>query len=533
MTKRMKASYINYKDTNSFSETLLSYVASNEKLAPFIGNKPTFEGFEKQILQKREGTDRAALVNALLEQYKSLENKEPAVHQNIASLAEQNTFTVTTGHQLNIFTGPLYFIFKIVSTIKLCRELKEKFPTYNFVPIYWMATEDHDFAEINHTQLQGEVIKWDIPARAATGRMETISMARTVKKYKKLLGLSHNSDKLSKLVEEAYLSHTNLADATRYLVNGLFGKYGLVVVDADDSSLKRIFSPYIKQDILEQNSFREIIKTTQALEKEGFETQVHAREINFFYLTDDFRERIVETKEGGFQVLHHNITFSKKELLKEIDDHPERFSPNVVMRPLYQEILLPNLCYIGGGSEIVYWLQLKSNFDYYKVPFPILLPRNSAIISNGHLDYKIFRLNLTFKSIFKNADLLKKEYVRIHSKHRLSLHDEWVEMEEIFDKIKERASKIDPTLRPSAEAIKARLCKAIDNLEKKFVKADKLNFEDAISQIDKIKSKFFPNGHLQERVENFGLLYVKYGDELINDLLKYFNPLDMKFTILY
>src|SRR5688500_537639 len=127
MTKRMKASYINYKDTNSFSETLLSYVANNEKLAPFQGNQPNFDGFEKQILQKKgDTTDRSTLVNTLLEQYKSLENKQVEVHQNIASLAEQNTFTVTTGHQLNIFTGPLYFIFKIVSTIKLCKELKEK-----------------------------------------------------------------------------------------------------------------------------------------------------------------------------------------------------------------------------------------------------------------------------------------------------------------------------------------------------------------------------------------------------------------------
>lgn len=529
----MKASYINYSDTNSFSETLLSYIANDKKLASFIGNQPNFAGFEKQISQKKEKTDRATLVNILLEQYKSLGNDWQQTNQNIGLLAEQNTFTVTTGHQLNIFTGPLYFIFKIVSTIKLCKELKTKFPDYNFVPVYWMATEDHDFAEINHTQMQGEVIKWDVPAKAATGRMETISMARTVKKYKKLLGLSHNSDKLSKLVEEAYLNHLNLADATRYLVHGLFGKYGLVVIDADDPSLKTIFSPYIKQDLLEQNSFREIVKTTEALEKEGFETQVHAREINFFYLTDEFRERIVETEEGNFQVLHHDITFSKDELLKEIDDYPERFSPNVVMRPLYQEIILPNLCYIGGGSEIVYWLQLKSNFDHYKVTFPILLPRNSAIISNEHLDYKIFRLNLTFKSIFKDANLLKKEYVRIHSKHRLNLNDEWVEMEEIFNRIKERASKIDPTLRPSAEAIKTRLCKAINNLEKKFVKADKLNFEDAISQIDKIKSKLFPNGHLQERVENVGLLYVKYGDDLLNDLMRYFNPLDMKFTILY
>lgn len=529
----MKASYINYSDTNSFSETLLAYIAKDKKLAPFLGNSPDINGFEKQIIQKKQKTNRKVLVHTLKDQYKSFESLSLALQGNLNLLEEENTFTVTTGHQLNIFTGPLYFIFKIISTIKLCKQLKEKFPHYNFVPVYWMATEDHDFAEINHTQLQGELIKWDVPAQAATGKMETLSMARTVRKYQKLLGLSHNSDKLAKLVEEAYLHHTNLADATRYLVNGLFGKHGLVVIDANHPDLKTLFAPYIKEDILEQHSYQHITNTTKALEKAGFEAQVHAREINFFYLTDEYRERIVQSPKGDFEVLHRNKFFSKEELIKEIEEHPERFSPNVVMRPLYQELILPNICYIGGGAEIVYWLQLKSNFDHYKVDFPILLPRNSAIISNEHLDYKIFRLNLTFKSLFRNTNELKREYVRIHSKHRLNLNDEWLEMEAIFERIKERAAKIDPTLRPSTEAIKTRLGKAINNLEKKFVKADKVNFDDAVSQIDKIKEKFFPNGQLQERVENFGLLYVKYGDELINDLLKFFNPLEMKFTILY
>lgn len=529
----MKASYINYSDTNSFSETLLAYIAKDKKLIPFIEDWPELDHFEDQIKRKQGKTDRQALVKVLEQQYTQVSNPFQEVNHHISLLREENTFTVTTGHQLNIFTGPLYFIFKIVSTIKLCRQLKERFPSYNFVPIYWMATEDHDFAEINHTQLQDEIIKWDIPALSATGRMDTQSMARTVKKYQKQLGLTHNSDKLAKLVEEAYLQHNNLADATRYLVNGLFGKHGLVIVDADHSKLKELFAPYIKEDILHQHSYHHIVQSSEALEKEGFETQAHAREINFFYLTDEYRERIVETKDGNFEILHHNKFFSKDELIEEINKHPERFSPNVVMRPLYQEIILPNLCYIGGGAEIVYWLQLKSNFDHYQVGFPLLLPRNSALISNEHLDYKIFRLNLTFKSLFRNADELKKQYVRIHSKHRLNLNEEWLEFENIFERIKERAVKIDPTLRPSTEAIKTRLCKAMNNLEKKFVKADKLNFEDAISQIDKIKAKFFPNGQLQERTENFGLLYVKYGDELMRDLLKYFEPLDMKFTILY
>lgn len=531
----MKATYINYSDTNSFSDTLINYIAGNKKLSPFYGHAPSPEAFAKQIAEKKKcKIDRKLLADELSKQYIDLLEDSEKVKDNIDKLKSDNTFTITTGHQLNIFTGPLYFIFKIVSTIKLCQDLAKHYPDVNFVPVYWMATEDHDFPEINHTTLLGEEIKWDIPPVSATGRMDTSSMARTVRKYQRMLGISPNADKLANLVAKAYLEHRCLADATRCLVNGLFKEFGLVIIDADRKAFKQTFKDIMAKDITEQHAFREIGTTSAKLQKLGYETQVNAREINFFYLTDDFRERIVQ-EEGKeqYRVLNTDLVFSRPALLKEIDEHPERFSPNVVMRPLYQEVLLPNLCYIGGGAEIVYWLQLKSNFQYYNVPFPILLPRNSAIISSENLDYKVFKLNLTFKSMFKDTNDLKKEYVRIHSKHRLNLVDEWNDMSEVFEQIKERIGTIDPTLRPSTESIKKNLHRAILNLEKKMVKADKQNFDNAIHQIDRIKENLFPGGGLQERSENFGLLYVKYGDQLIQELIAAFHPLDMKFTILY
>ncbi|WP_028296240.1 bacillithiol biosynthesis cysteine-adding enzyme BshC [Olivibacter sitiensis] len=531
----MKATYINYSDTNSFSKTLIDYIAKDKKLSPFYGHYPALENFGKQITdRKKVKVDRGLLASELLKQYGQTLHDGELVKANIEKLKSENTFTITTGHQLNIFTGPLYFIFKIASTIKLCQDLAAQYPDCHFVPVYWMATEDHDFPEINHTTLLNENIKWDTNPVSATGRMNTASMARTVRKYQRMLGVSPNADKLAYLTEKAYLEHKCLSDATRYLVHGLFKEFGLVIVDADRKVFKDTFKDIMKKDILEQHSFEEIAKTTKQLEKLGYEPQVHAREINFFYLTDEYRERIIKDGEKDeYQVLNTDITFSASALQEEIDQHPERFSPNVVMRPLYQEVLLPNLCYIGGGAEVAYWLQLKSNFQHYGIPFPMLLPRNSAVISNENLDYKVFKLNLSFKSIFKNTDELKKEYVRIHSKNRLNLLDEWNDLNDIFERIKDRIGKIDATLKPSTEAIKTNLHRAIQNLEKKMVKADKQNFDNAIHQIDHIKEALFPNGVLQERNQNFGLLYVKYGDQLIRELIHVFRPLDMKFTILY
>lgn len=530
----MKATYIAYKDTKSFSKLLLDYLEQKESVMPFFGNAPDMTGFAAQIKQKKGKINRDLLVSSLRSQYGDLLIKSPKVAESILALGDENTYTVTTGHQLNVFTGPLYFIFKIISAIRLAADLKAEFPDKNFIPVYWMATEDHDFAEINHTRLSGKKIMWETPAVSATGRMSTATMEEVVRTYQNFLGLSDNSEKLSKLVEEAYLGHESLAAATRYLVNGLFGAYGLVILDADQPAFKRVFAPIMTRDIQRSSSYDAIMSTSAQLERAGYKSQVQAREINFFYLTDEYRERIVKLSDGRYEVLRKGLYFENDEALRQaIEEHPERFSPNVVMRPIYQELILPNLAYIGGGAEIAYWLQLKAVFEEYGVGFPILVPRNSAIVTDDSLAVKILRLDLTFRSIFKGVDDLKAEYVRRQTKHRLNLKDEWLEFNAIFAKIKLRAHKIDPTLGPSTDAVKARLKKAINNLEKKLLRADKHNHEDALIQIERIKDQLFPNGALQERSDNFGLLYVKHGDNLFEELLKHFKPLDFEFSIIY
>lgn len=529
----MKATYIDYNDTNSFSKTLIAYLNHNEQLAPFYGNKPDIAGFKDQIGKKKGFAHRELLTKILTDQYGDLLSSSPEVAQNIIRLKDGNTYTVTTGHQLNIFTGPLYFIFKIVTAIKLAQDLKKEFPDHEFVPVYWMATEDHDFEEINHTKAFGKKILWDVESLSATGRLDTSSIADTVKQYCNTFGLSDNATELTELVEEAYLKGLSLADATRTFVNSLFKQYGLIIIDADRKELKKIFAPIMEDDILKEKSYKAIEKTSEQLKEKGFATQVHSREINFFYLTEEYRERIVRTEDSKFEILHQGVYFTEEEIKKEIHAHPERFSPNVVMRPMYEELILPNLAYIGGGAEIVYWLQLKANFDQYKVPFPILIPRNSALITDDQMAGKIFRLDFTFKSIFKPSETLKKDYVKRITKHRLNLQDEWMEFNAIFGKIKLRAHKIDPSLGPSTDAVKARLKKAVNNLEKKLLKAEKRNHQDALIQIDRIKEKLFPGGALQERTDNFAELYLKHGKEFIPDLVKSFNPLDFKFTILY
>ena len=539
----MEASCTSYKSTGFFSPTVIDYLENRADLRPFYNYRPDMDGFADLLKNKKVVANRETLVRVLTKQYavkpESIEaginlntyNVQLQVTQNLQLLKLNNTYTITTGHQLNIFAGPLYFLYKIATAIKLTQQLKAAHPDKNFVPVYWMASEDHDFAEINYTNIGGKKVHWWYEASGATGRINPDTMRQALNQYKGVLGIEGHSKDLAEIVETAYTRFDKLADATRYLVNSLFGQYGLVIIDADDHEFKQQFAPIMEQDIIGQNSFKNISATNEALQKLGVHIQVNPREINFFYLKDQLRERIV-FEQDGYQVMNTDIRFTEAELKQEIAVAPERFSPNVVMRPLYQECILPNIAYIGGGAEIVYWLELKSNFDFYKIDFPILILRNSALIVRKEQAAKIERMDLDAANLFKQTDILQAEWIKKHSEHNLSLEEEWRQLSAVFEKIKLRSYKIDPTLSPSAAAVQARLKHAVDNLEKKLIKAEKRNYQVRLEQLSAVKAELFPKDSLQERTENFGLMYVKWGQSFIDELIRHFEPLDFEFTIL-
>jgi bacillithiol biosynthesis cysteine-adding enzyme BshC len=526
----MKAKYISYQDTHSFSKLVLDYVNDDASLKSFYSFRPDMDGLKKAVEARNFKGNRAELVQVLNQQYQNVKTNKSVKH-NISLLADENTFTVTTGHQLNLFTGPLYFIYKIVTTINLALELKIASPEKNFVPIYWMATEDHDFEEINHVSVDEKNISWIQQTNGATGRLNTKTVEAAVMAYKAYLGISKNGKKLAKLVEKAYLENDNLADATRVLVNSLFENYGLVIINADDAILKKQFSHIIKKDITDQNSAHLTEKTSQTLEQQGYKTQVNGRDINFFYLIDNLRERIIE-KDNFYTVNHTDISFTKDELLAEIENHPERFSPNVIMRPLYQEVILPNIAYIGGGAEVSYWMQLKANFDFYQTDFPVLLLRNSALLIDKRSSDNLNKLGFKLEDAFLSTDELQKVWIKNNSDSNLSLADEMRSIQASFDQIKLNAFKIDKTLEKAADSAKTKTNHLLENLEKKLFRAEKRKHEVSLKQIENVKNRLFPNGTLQERVVNLAPMYVNYGDDFISSLIENFEPLGGDFTLL-
>lgn len=257
----MPTECIPYKETNYFSELILDYLAQKEKLKPFYNHFPEIENFKAQIEEKTSFPieNREVLVQSLKKQYAETA-VSPTTSKNIDRLSKKTTFTVVTGHQLNLFTGPLYFLYKIVSTINLTKILKEKYPEYDFVPVYWMATEDHDFEEISFFNLHGKKFKWvnaeERAGRDAVGNLSTNGLDEVYKLFSAEIGGGTNAEHLKDLFKKAYLQHENLTDATRYLANELFKEQGLVILDGQHKELKDLFIPFAQRELTEQLSYK-------------------------------------------------------------------------------------------------------------------------------------------------------------------------------------------------------------------------------------------------------------------------------------
>jgi len=531
----MKQDYIAFNKTGYFSSLICDYLDEKLELNSYYNRFPKLGNFTDQIKQKGDSyfiENRKTLVSVLEIQYQNL-NHSALTKQNIQSLKYENTFTVTTGHQLNLFTGPLYFLYKIVSAINLSSKLNKEYPEHHFVPIYWMATEDHDFDEINYFNFKGKKFKWNKDASGAVGELSTEGLKSVLNMFSKDLGQSTNAEYLKKLFKNAYLDHDNLADATRYLANELFKDYGLVIIDANNHDLKRLFIPQMETELMHQTSFNFVTNTNKVLSNisEGYKIQVNPREINLFYIIENLRERIV-FENDFYKVLNSNISWSKSEILNEVKDFPERFSPNVIMRPLYQEVILPNLCYIGGGGELAYWMQLKGYFDEVKVPFPMLLLRNSVLIQAKKQTEKLQNLNILIEDLFLKKDSLINKKVREISNIDIDFSSQKRHLKQQFEVLFKLAEQTDKSFLGAVKAQELKQIKGLENLEKRLLKAQKRKLSDEVERMTAIHNTLFPNGSLQERQANFSEFYLEYGNQLIPKLIENLEPLRTDFLLL-
>ena len=528
---KFNATQIPYQATGLFSPLVRDYINGKETALDYVNYAPSIDGIEKAIAARNNfKVNRSLLVEVLKAQYASVPSTK-AVNENVESLLKENTYVITTAHQPNIFTGPLYFFYKIIHAIQLAADLKKQFPQNNYIPVYYMGSEDADIDEVGSFYLGGDKLQWTTKQTGAIGRMKVddalIGLLKNMEGYWSVK--PQGKDAFNALVG-AYKKGVTINEATLSLVHSYFGQYGLVVIQPDDAKLKSCLIPVMEKELLTQFSHKTLQPTLEKLRGQ-YHVQTEGRAINLFYLKDNLRARI-ELTEGVYTIIDTDITFTKDEMIAELHAHPERFSPNVILRGVYQETILPGITFIGGGGELAYWMELKDVFKEAGVHYPLLQLRNSFLFINAKMSKQWNELGFELTDLFKTSLELEVAYVKAHAQHNLSLEASIEAMKTLYTQIQNQAVKVDATLGDHTMNLSVQSVKKLGELEKKILKAEKKKQAIAIERIQHIKKQLFPENSLQERVDNFAEWVGEYGWSWVEAVLNNSNTLQQSFTIL-
>jgi bacillithiol biosynthesis cysteine-adding enzyme BshC len=506
-------------DSGLISRIAADYCKDDSFFHPLRTTSPINPDFDALIAQRRKFDEqkRVLLVDVLKKQYADSGILNESSEATINKLLQQNTFTVTTGQQVGLLLGPLYTPLKILSAVSLCTDLKKKHADNDFIPVFWMATEDHDIDEIRSFTVLGNTYTCPINYNGAAGRMP----CNVVLDWLNQSGVFSAIPNWRELLTAAY-SLPTLAMATRYLVHHLFGSLGVLCIDADDASLKSSFATIIEDDIFNGHSYA-LSRTAIDRIAQCYPVQLQGRAINFFYLNENYRERI-EAEASGYRTVDLRFSWNADALKEEINQHPERFSPNALMRPVYQEYLLPNIACFGGAAEIAYWLELKPVMDFYSVVFPALLLRNSAVLLDGAAFHRLENSGFTWSDVMLPLIELEHRILLDESQGILDLSPQLEAFDEVFKRIAEKASAVNLPTTQSAKALQVRLRKQVEDFQKKLLREARKKESASLSQIRSVYRSVFPNQALSERSESMFTFMSTKQSSLLENLLAAMNP---------
>lgn len=524
------ATYVLYSQTGKFSKLVIDYLAEDPLLEPFWQHRPNWEGLEASMQARRQfATNRPALVEALQAQYQGMDCS-PLQQQYLQDLLSENCFTITTAHQPNLFTGPLYFVYKIIHAIRLADELRQRYPQQRFVPVYYMGSEDADLDELGHFVVEGEKRVWNTSQTGAVGRMQTTGLAALADQLMRQFGHEPHADYLRQLLD-TYTAAPNIQQATFRLVHALFATYGLLVVIPDNAALKQLFVPVVQKELTESFSNAAVERSIAQLEPH-YKIQVRGREVNLFYLDEEGRRERIERSADGFEVASLGLRFSKEEILQLSAERPELFSANVILRGVFQETILPNIAFIGGGGELAYWLELKQVFAEAAVPFPVLLLRNSLALLNERMQYFQQRTALTDAQLFQPLLALQNELAKAGLPANWQPDFEAAQLQATYDRWLQAAAAVDASLQGHVAALHTQAIKGLRQLETKLLRAQRRKLEDTGRQVEALHQQLFPGGGLQERTENILPWLARYGPQLLQWIYDHSSPLPGQFALL-
>ena len=466
------------------------YLSGAETLRPFYQYPLKPADYLAIVVERQKfPTDRGLLVEELLRQNADLADNKASL-ENIRALGQPHTFTVTTGHQLCLLGGPMYTVYKIATAIKLAQRIQQQVPGVHIVPVFWMATEDHDWEEVNHYYADANQKQtYAAEHQGPVGRhviTEAIHAAWT--------------EEVPEELRAFFAPGETMAHAFRGFVHHLFGQYGLVIVDGDSRALKASFLKHMAAELEGRGIAGQVKASTQRLVEVGYTPPVKPRDINLFYMGHGQR-RGIQAVEGRVSIPDAGLDWSVEEALTELELKPDDFSPNVALRPLYQEFLLPNLAYVGGWAEMAYWMQLKGGFEQAEIPFPLLVPRMSATLYTAEQAQMLQELGLEAAELAAPLHVLQERYLSAQwDSSPLEAHGQTIL--EAYSALAGYLDGIDPTLGTSLRGERGRVEGQLDNLIKKVRKALRNKNPKPYAALAALKGRVWPEQDLQERLLN-------------------------------
>ena len=522
---------VSFDDLTAFSTLFRTYCTDYAALAPF------YAGDYRTPAARIAAADRAAavprdrdtLADALLAQNERW-GLDDATRRNIEALRDPEAVVVVTGQQVGLFSGPLYTIYRTLTTLKLARQVAEE-TGRRVVPVFWMPGEDHDLDEVASTLLlrSNDLVPLrytghTLPDEGNLGPVGRLALTAQVHALVEALdaGLPPTDFKATVLgwVRDTYRPGTPMLDAFARLLKHLFAGTGLVFMAPDDARLKALAAPLFRREIEDHGTAAEVLEATSArLVVDGYHAQVQTRPTNLFLLADG--QRLPLDAEGGtFRLRGTDRTFMQAELLALLDQEPTAFSPNVVLRPLMQDLLLPTVAYVAGPGETAYYAQYKGVYDWAEVPMPLVYPRVSVTLVEGKVQKVLDRYDLAVGDLHTEIDKLFRAVVlaQMTDDVEVAFKAAMQPLHQAINTLKPVIEGVDRSLVKSAEATRAALMKEVGRLKERVIKAEKRNQDVIRDQLEKAMVNLYPAGKPQERALSVLYFLNKYSPALLEDL---------------
>ncbi len=529
--------YINYSEISGYSNIFLDYIYEFKNVEKYFKlnfrDKKTYENiFEKIVTKKRPHQEKVAAIIA--QQYKGFKLSQQTKY-NLRLLEQKETIAIVTGQQLGIMGGPLYTFYKIITTIKLVSNLKSKYDKYNFVPIFWLEGDDHDFEEVasfsyidKNNNLTKLTYDDDLDADVNRGNVGSLEFKRTIKKIfeslDKTLRGTEFTDNLLNLMYSCYKEKATFKTAFKKLLFNIFDEYGLIIFDPQDKKIKKILTPIFKNEITNFRKHTDISVERSAELEELYHAQVKVKPINLF-LSDEVGRYSIEPYENNYKLKGKKGSLSEEDIFDLLETSPENFSPNVLLRPICQDFLLPTGVYVGGPGEISYFAQVIPLYDLFNVAQPILYPRASATIIEKNISKILDKYNLKYQDYqFGKKHLTEKIITDLETiEVKKEISNTKIEFELAFDRLKEKLFAIEPTLKKTSEKTFEKIINTLEQLKGKALKAQEKNNETVLNQINKSYDFLMPYSISQEREINFIYFANKYGINILKLLMNELN----------